>query len=662
MTKKRIKELINIINEANYNYHVLDKPTITDQEYDNYLRELILLEEKYPELKENDSPTQKIGGTVIDGFSKVIHEIPMLTLSNVFNEQEIREFDARIKKEIYNPKYVCEAKIDGVSVSLLYKQGSLIRGATRGDGIVGENITHNVKTIKTIPLTINEKIDIEVRGEIYMSKDTFNQINEERKVNNQELLANPRNAAAGSIRQLDSKIAASRKLDCFVYHIPDASKYNIGTHYNSLLYLKKLGLKTNPYSKKVNNIDEVIKYVNYLSKNRDELPYEIDGIVIKLDDIKQQKKLGFTAKYPKWATAYKFPALEVLTKLKDIKFTVGRTGKITPNAILEPVLLMGSRVSKATLHNEEYIMQNDIKIGDTVAIIKAGDVIPRVERAIIERRTGKEKDFEMIEQCPICKSDLIKKTSETDYYCSNEYCDAKKIEGLIHFVSRDAMNIEGFGERIIEDFYNMNYLKTIPDFYNLKNNKIELMELEGFGEKSINNLLDSIEKSKQNNLDKLLYGLGIRYVGKKTAKIIAQNFQNIDTIMKASYEELKEVKDVGEVITKSLIDYFKEEKNVELINELKEYNLNMNYIGKTINQNSEFMNKTFVLTGSLNIITRDEAKEIIESLGGKTTDSVSKKTDVVIAGEGAGSKYDKARDLNIEIWDEAKFIKKSNLS
>lgn len=654
--KDRIKELVDILNEANYNYHVLDKPTITDQEYDKYLRELINLENEYPDLKQEDSPTSRIGGKVLDTFNKVVHELPMLSLSNVFNEDEIRKFDARIRKEIDNPKYVCELKIDGLSISLLYKNGILVRGATRGDGVTGEDITNNVKTIKSIPLSLNQNIDIEIRGEIYMSKSVFNELNDKRKQNNQELFANPRNAAAGSVRQLDSKIAAKRKLDCFLYHLPNAIDYGINTHYEALNYIKELGFIVNPNIKLVNNVEELLDYISYWTQNRDNLPYEIDGIVIKLNDIASQKKLGNTVKYPKWATAYKFPATTVLTKLKDIKFTVGRTGQVTPNAILEPVILMGSTISKTTLHNEDYVKNLGLKIGDIVEIKKAGDVIPEVVSAKIDRRTGTEKDFVMTSVCPICGSNLVRKESEAAYYCENIHCDAKKIEGLIHYTSRNAMNIIGFGDSIVEDFYNMGYLKDISDFYLLYNYRKELMELEGFGEKSISNLLEEIEKSKDNSLERLLFGLGIRYVGKKTAKILAKKYKNLDNLMNALYEELVNINDIGEVIAKSIIEYFKDEKNLLLIDKLRELGINFTYIGEEVKENELFNDKKFVLTGSLESITREEAKEKIELLGGIVTESVSKNTSVVIVGKNPGSKYDKAIKLNVQIWTEKEFL------
>lgn len=656
--KQRIDYLVDIINEANYNYHVLDNPTITDQEYDKYLRELYTLEEKYPDLVREDSPTQKIGGEVIDDFKKITHDKPMMSLSNVFNEEEVRLFDERIKKEGIIPEYVCELKIDGLSVSLKYKNGKFVSAATRGDGITGEDITHNAKTIKTIPLKLKENIDIEVRGEIYMSKKTLDELNKERAKNNEPLLKNARNAAAGSIRQLDSKIAAKRKLDTFIYHLPNPEDFGIKTHYEALEFMKNLGFKTNPNNKIVGSIDEVIDFIKEKTKIRDTLPYDIDGIVIKVNNIKEQLDLGFTARYPKWATAYKFPAELVYTKLKDIIFTVGRTGQVTPNAILEPVIVMGSLISKTTLHNEDYVKDKEIMIGDTVAIKKAGDVIPEVVSVLKERRNGTEMPFEMAKTCPICGSALTRKETESAYYCHNPKCDAKHIEGLIHYAGRNAMNIEGFGDSITEDFYNMGYLKRVYDYYTLYKYKDELMSLEGFGEKSIIKLLSSIEKSKENSLERLLFALGIRHVGAKTAKILAKHYQDIDSLMTATYDELSKINDIGDIIAKSVVNYFKEEQNLEIINKLKEYHVNMKYLLDDSKETADFSGKTFVLTGSLSQITREEATTLIENFGGKVSGSVSSKTNVVIVGEAPGSKYDKALSLGITIWQEEEFLEK----
>ena len=487
MVEKRIDELIKIINEADYHYHTLDNPTITDQEYDKYLRELFDLEEEHPELVREDSPTQHAGGKIIDGFVKVEHKIPMMSLSDVFSESELLDFDEQVKKKVANPQYVCELKIDGLSVSLLYENGKLVRAATRGDGTIGEDITHNAKTIKSIPLKLKEKIDIEVRGEIFMNKKTLEEVNSERIKNKEQPLQNCRNAAAGSIRQLDSKVAAKRKLDNFIYHLPNPSDYGLKTHHDAIEYMKKLGFKTNPNNKLVNTMKEVLDFIEEKGSIRESLPYDIDGIVIKVNDIASQEKLGFTARYPKWAVAYKFPAKEVLTKLTDIIFTVGRTGQITPNAVLEPVIVAGSTISRATLHNEDYVVAKDLKIGDIVSIRKAGDVIPEVVERKLERRTGLEKDFEMIDTCPMCGSHLEKKEGQVDYFCLNAECPARKIEGLIHFASRDAMNIDGLGERIIEDFFNFGFIKKISDIYKLENHRKDLITLEGYGDKSVAN-------------------------------------------------------------------------------------------------------------------------------------------------------------------------------
>lgn len=658
MVEKRIDELIKIINEADYNYHTLDNPTITDQEYDKYLRELFDLEEEHPELVREDSPTQHAGGKIIDGFVKVEHKIPMMSLSDVFSESELIDFDEQVKKKVPNPQYVCELKIDGLSVSLLYEDGKLIRAATRGDGTIGEDITHNAKTIKVIPLKLKEKIDIEVRGEIFMNKKTLEEVNIERIKNKEQPLQNCRNAAAGSIRQLDSKIAAKRKLDNFIYHLPNPSDYDLVTHHDAIEYMKKLGFKTNPNNKLVNNISEVLEFIEEKAKIREDLPYDIDGIVIKVNDIASQEKLGFTARYPKWAVAYKFPAKEVLTKLTDIIFTVGRTGQITPNAVLEPVIVAGSTISRATLHNEDYVVAKDLKIGDIVSIRKAGDVIPEVVERKIERRTGLEKDFEMIDTCPMCGSHLEKKEGQVDYFCLNLECPARKIEGLIHFASRDAMNIDGLGERIIEDFFNFDFIKKISDIYKLENHRKDLITLEGYGDKSVANLLDAIDNSKDNSLEKLIFGLGIPHVGAKTAKILASNFKNLENLMSKTEDDLVNIPDIGGIIAKSVTSYFADLENQKELERLKNFGVNMNYLGKEIMVDENFKDKSFVLTGTLTKYSREEAKEIIESLGGKTVDSVSKKTSVVIVGEKPGSKYEKAKSLGIDIWSEDDFTAK----
>lgn len=652
--KKRIEELTNILKKANYEYYNLDNPSITDQEYDKYLRELINLEEKYPMFQDANSPTKRVGGEAIDKFSKVRHAIPMISLSNVFNEEEIRDFDKRIRNVGLSPEYVCEQKIDGLSVSLHYEHGKLKFAATRGDGIIGEDITHNVVTIKTVPLKLSRDIDIEVRGEIYMNKATLEKINQERLLNGEEKLQNVRNAAAGSIRQLDPKVAAKRHLDTWIYHLPNPLDYGITSHYEALNFMRELGFKVNPASRLVHNVDEILAYIKEYTEKRASLPYEIDGIVIKVNDIRMQQELGSTTKYPRWATAYKFPAEEVLTKLIDIKFTVGRTGQITPNAVLEPVLVMGSTIRRATLHNEDYCRLLDLRIGDIVSIKKAGDVIPEVVEAKTDRRIGTEKPFVMTSTCPICGSKLVKK-GNVDYFCENIACPKKNMEGLIHFASRNAMNIDGLGEEILEDFYNEGFVKSIPDFYHLSNYKEDIIELEGYGLKKVNNLLLAIEESKQNSLERLLFGLGIAGIGSKNAKLLASHYKTMENIENATYEDLVSIKDIGDVLAKNIVNYFANPSNIELIHTLEDLGVNMKYLGEPLKQNDIFTEKRFVITGTISFMSRDEIKALIESFGGKCIDSVSKKTDVVIVGRDAGSKYDKAMELHIPIWDEAKF-------
>ena len=652
--KERMDELIDYINKASYEYYVLDNPTITDQEYDDYYNELLSIEEKYPELKREDSPTNRVGGAVLDKFEKVTHDHPMLSFDDIFNEEEIILFDERIKKVVSTAHYTLEPKMDGLSGSLIYKNGVLVRGATRGDGVTGEDITTNIKTIKSVPLRLTEDIDIEVRGEIYMSKKSFLEANREKVKNGEKEFANPRNAAAGSIRQLDSKVAAKRNLDFMAYFIPNPEDYGIKTQKESLEFLRKLGFvtnyKLNGYAK---NVKDIINYIDSLSEKRDNLPFEIDGVVLKVDNLEDEKRLGFTSRVPRWGIAYKFPAKEVLTTLKEIKFTVGRTGKITPNAIFSPVHVSGSLVSKATLHNSDYCIDKDVRVGDTISIRKAGDVIPEVVEVKLDRRKEDSVPFKMIENCPMCDSVLVRK--DANHYCKNEHCPSRKIESLIHFSSRDAMYIEGFGESIVEDFYNLGYLKNIDDFYTLDKYKDELMLLEGFGEKSISKLLESASNSKKNSLERLLFGLGIRYVGKKTAKILSKYYKTMDNLIKADFDELKSINDIGDVIAKSIVDYFSDEKNINLINRLKDLNLNMRYLGEEVNTSNENINgKTFVITGTLSR-PRDEIKEEIEGLGGNVTGSVTKKTDYVIAGEKAGSKLTKANELGIKVLTEEEY-------
>ena len=652
--KKRIDTLINEINKASYEYYALDNPSLSDQEYDDKYNELLRLEEKYPELKREDSPTNRVGGEAIDKFDKVTHNTPMLSFDDIFNSEEIELFDERIKKTIKNPEYTLEPKMDGLSGSLTYQDGVLVRAATRGDGVTGEDITINVKTIKSVPLHLSKKIDIEVRGEIYMSKLSFERANIERRSNGEKEFANPRNAAAGSVRQLDSKITAKRDLDFMAYFIPNPEKYGIKTQKESLDFLRELGFKTNyELNSLVHNSKEIEKYIEDLGSKRESLPFAIDGVVIKVNSLADEDELGFTSRVPRWGIAYKFPALEVLTKLNEIVFTVGRTGKITPNAYFDTVHVDGSLVSKATLHNSDYCIEKDIRVGDIISIRKAGDVIPEVVEVKLDRREKDLEPFKMIDKCPICGSELIRK--DANHFCPNEKCPARNIEKLIHYASRDAMNFDGFGERIIEDFYNMGYINNFSDFYDLGKYKDELMTLEGFGEKSINNLLEAIENSKSNSLERLIYALGIRYVGKKTAKIFAYMFNTLDTFMASDYETLKNINEIGEIIAKSVVDYFSDENNIKEINKLRDLGINFKYLGNKIDtSNDKISGKTFVITGTLSK-PRDYYKEILESLGGNVTGSVTKKTDYVLLGENPGSKYDKAKELDIAIISEDDF-------
>lgn len=662
MIFERLNEIKQLLNEYNYQYYVLDNPSVSDQEYDRLMQELQSIELSHPEWITPDSPSQRVGGEVLEGFQKIEHQRMMLSLANAFNKEDLMDFDKRVHEEVLNVEYVCELKIDGLAVSLVYEDGKLVYGATRGDGIIGEDITHNVKTIKSIPLRIDFLDDLEVRGEIYMPKKSFNELNLKRQQEGVELFANPRNAAAGSVRQLDSSIAAKRKLDAFLYHVPMALDIEMNTHKDALDFINKLGFKTNPYTKVCKDIEEVWYFIKEMTEKRNDLPYEIDGIVIKVNDLNKQERLGFTAKVPKWAIAYKFPAEEVITKLKDIIFTIGRTGQITPNAVLEPVRVAGSTVQRATLHNEDNVKNKDIRIGDYVVIRKAGDVIPEVVRSLEERRTGEEIPFEMIKTCPECGSQLVRKDNESAYYCLNENCDSKKIEKIIHFASRDAMNIEGLGVKIVEQLYNLGFIKSIDDIYHLDEYKEEIMEIEGFGKKSMDNLLGAILKSKSNSLEKLLFGLGIKGIGAKMADLLSSQFKSMDNLLNASEYQLIRIKDVGDTIVNSINNFKNDKSSMLLLNNLKELGLNMNYLKDTsLIAESIFNGKTVCVTGTLEKMTRKEVKEYLTRLGANVTGSVSKKTDYLICGKEAGSKLDKANQLGIKVLTEEEFAKEVNL-
>ena len=660
---KRIEELRQLLNQYNYEYHVLDQPSVPDAEYDRMMNELLDLEEENPELKTDDSPTQRVGGPPLEGFQKVEHRVPMLSLGNAFGEDDLKDFDRRVRDRIgENFSYVCELKIDGLAVSLIYEDGVLVRGATRGDGTVGEDITQNLKTIPAIPLRLRENVSMEVRGEAYMPKPSFMKLNEAREKNEQDLFANPRNAAAGSLRQLDPKIAASRNLSIFVYGVGTVEGREISSHSNGLDFLKELGFKTNPEWERCNTIDDVIDFIGGWSEKRPDLSYEIDGIVVKVDALNQQEELGFTAKSPRWAIAYKFPAEEVVTKLQDIELNVGRTGVVTPTAVLEPVLVARTTVQRASLHNEDLIREKDIKIGDYVVVKKAGDIIPEVVSVLEERRTGDEKAFSMPEQCPECESDLVRLEEEVALRCINPKCPAQLREGLIHFVSRNAMNIDGLGERVITQLFREELIHDVADIYQLTHD--QLIELERMGEKSVSNLLEAIRVSKDNSLEKLLFGLGIRHVGAKAARTLAQQFGSMDSLVQASIEDLEAINEVGQKMADSVVRYFQNEEVHELIDELKDAGVNMIYKGpKPVSVediDSVFAGKTVVLTGKLEQLSRGEAKKKLEEQGAKVTGSVSKSTDLVIAGEDAGSKLEKAESLGIDVWSENRFLEELN--
>lgn len=657
--EKRVEELNNLLHQYGHAYYSLDKPLTSDAIYDQYMQELLSIEAENPDLIYPDSPSQRVGGEILKGFGKVVHEFPMLSLSNAFNEEDLREFDRRVKAAAgHDVSYICELKIDGLAISLRYVDGKFVQGSTRGDGTVGEDITASLKTIRTIPLRLKESVAIEVRGEAYMPKQSFVKLNAMRDEAGDEPFANPRNAAAGSLRQLDPKIAASRNLAIFVYGIGgDGSLFGQDSHSDSLDYLAALGFETNKERKRCATIEEVIDYVGEWGESRSALDYEIDGIVVKVDNFEDQEQLGFTAKSPKWATAYKFPAEEVVTMLLDIELSVGRTGVVTPTAILQPVLVAGSTVGRASLHNEDLIKEKDVRIGDTVIIRKAGDIIPEVVAAIVEKRTGDEVPFEMPTNCPVCDSELVRIEEEVAIRCVNPQCPAQMKEAIIHFVSRNAMNIEGIGERVVDLLYKADLVHDVSDLYTLT--REQLIELERMGEKSVSNLLTAIEASKENSLEKMLFGLGIRHVGEKAAAILAEEFGTLADLMVADAERLVTIHEIGDKVADSITTYFSNEKVLEVLRKLEAYGLNTAYKGRRrqdVPTDGLFSGKTVVLTGKLSILTRGEAKEKIEAFGGKVSGSVSKKTDLVIAGEDAGSKLAKAEELEITVWNEAELI------
>lgn len=648
--KEKIRELVEKLNRYSYEYYVQDNPSISDQEYDRLYRELELLEQEYPEYILKNSPTQRVGDVVLDHLEKVTHDKPMLSLANAFSESELKDFHERIQRAGFNPEYTAELKIDGISLSLKYRNGILIQGATRGNGEVGENITANVKTIKTVPKFIKKNIDIEVRGEVYMRRDVFERHNKERTKNGEEPFKNPRNAAGGSLRQLDPKITAARELDFFAFSIVDPETYGIMNQFDALKFMEQLGFEVNPHYQHFKKIDEVLAYLDYWKDERHNLNYETDGVVIKVNDFKMQEEIGYTVKSPKWAIAYKFPAQEVETKLLDIVYTVGRTGTINPNAVLEPVMIGGSLVQRATLNNEDFIKERDIRIGDYVIVRKAGEIIPEVVSVNFEKRTNSEP-FKMIENCPACGEKIYKNDNEAAYYCQNPDCEGIRLAGIIYFASSAGMDIEGLGEKVVEDLKRRGFINSIADIYRLKDKKDELVQIEGMGEKSVSNLLSAIEKSKENSFPQVLAALGIRLVGAKVAKTLSKHYSSFSELMNASIEELTAIKDIGLQTATNIVDYFK--KNKDLIEELK--SLGIDPHTEKVETKNTLAGKTFVLTGKLPTLTREEATRLIEKHGGNTSSSVSKKTDYVLAGEDAGSKLRKAQELNITIINEEDF-------
>lgn len=660
--EKRISELIDLINYHNEKYYNEDTPEIDDFEYDNLMKELIKLEEENPMLKRVDSPSNRVGGKALDKFDQIVHKYPMLSLSNAYSAQDLRDFDRRVREAVSGKvEYVVEFKIDGLSVSLTYENGEFVKGATRGDGVVGEDITKNLMTVKSIPLKVDYKDELIVRGEVYISKDNFEKINKQQEESEQSLYANPRNLAAGSLRQLDPKLTAKRPLDIFIFNLEHLAADDCKTHSGSLELLDKLRFSVSPDFKVFDNIEDIIKHIEYWTEHREELKYGIDGMVIKVNNFEQRERMGFTAKSPRWAIAYKFPAERKTTKLLDIIIEVGRTGNITPTAVLESVKLAGTTVSRATLHNEDNIKEKDIRIGDMVVVQKAGDIIPQVVEVDKEARTGEEVVFEMPHKCPVCGEATVRLEGEAAVKCINMSCPAQIRRGIIHFVSRDAMNIDGLGESIITLLLEKKLIKDVSDLYYLK--KEDVVNLERMGEKSATNLINALEKSKTNDLYRLINGLGIKHIGVKGAKIIANEFKDLDIIMNLNASQLINLEEFGETMADSVVEFFKEEKNITVIEKLKNAGVNI----KIIDNDNEGAIKVFdkmkiVLTGTLSTLKRNDAKDIIEKLGGKATSSVSKSTSFVLAGEEAGSKLTKANELGVKVIDEETFISLSKLS
>lgn len=659
--KSRVNELHDLLNQYGYEYYVQDNPSVPDSEYDKLLRELIDIEEAHPEFKSPDSPTVRVGGEVQSSFEKVNHDTPMLSLGNAFNEQELRRFDQRIREQVGSVEYMCELKIDGLAVSLKYVEGRFVQGLTRGDGTTGEDITENLRTIHAIPLKINEPLSFEVRGEAYMPRSSFIRLNEEKEKNEEQPFANPRNAAAGSLRQLDPKLAAKRKLSVFLYSVNDFTDFDATTQSGALDELDRLGFKTNHERMRVGDIEGVLEYIEKWTKQREQLSYDIDGIVIKVNDIEQQDEMGYTQKSPRWAIAYKFPAEEVVTTLQDIELSIGRTGVVTPTAILDPVRVAGTTVSRASLHNEDLIHERDIRIGDSVVVKKAGDIIPEVVKSITERRPEGTLPYSMPTHCPSCDHELVRIEGEVALRCINPKCQAQLVEGLIHFVSRQAMNIDGLGTKIIQQLYHHNVINDVSDIFYLTED--DLLPLERMGSKKVENLLKAIEDAKANSLEHLLFGLGIRHLGVKASQVLAEKYETMDRLLEVTEEELISIHDIGDKLAQSVVTYLENEDIKALIEKLKYKNVNMVYNGiKTsdIEGHPDFKNKTIVLTGKLQQLTRKEASAWLELQGAKVTSSVTKKTDLVIAGEDAGSKLTKAEKFGTEIWTEEQFVAKQN--